>query len=61
GETDADVYEVEDILADRVNKNGINEYYIKWAGYDWYDNTWEPEQNLFGAEKVLKKWKKRKK
>ncbi|KAL2314754.1 Chromodomain protein Chp1 [Schizosaccharomyces pombe] len=61
GETDADVYEVEDILADRVNENGINEYYVKWAGYDWYDNTWEPEQNLFGAEKVLKKWKKRKK
>ncbi|EPX70621.1 chromodomain protein Chp1 [Schizosaccharomyces octosporus yFS286] len=55
-----DVYEVERILADRVNKSGKNEYYIKWVGYDSHDNTWEPEENLTGASMALKDWQKKK-
>ncbi|EPY51782.1 chromodomain protein Chp1 [Schizosaccharomyces cryophilus OY26] len=55
-----DVYEVERILADRINNFGENEYYIKWTGYDSYDNTWEPEENLIGASMALKDWQKRK-
>ncbi|WBW74623.1 chromodomain protein Chp1 [Schizosaccharomyces osmophilus] len=55
-----DVYEVERILADRVNISGKNEYYIKWVGYDSRDNTWEPEENLTGASMALKDWQKKK-
>ncbi|EEB08746.1 chromodomain protein Chp1 [Schizosaccharomyces japonicus yFS275] len=59
-EYDSDVYEVEHILDEKTDENGNTLYYIKWAGYEWYDNTWEPEANLVGADLALKDWKKRK-
>jgi transposase InsO family protein len=42
-------YEVERILAHRTRKAGrrkVQEYLIKWAGYDDSHNSWEPERNL---------------
>jgi hypothetical protein len=38
-------YPVENILAYRKNKN-IDEYLIKWEGYDESYNSWEPKKNL---------------
>ena len=38
-------YPVDSILAYRRNKN-IDEYLIKWEGYDESYNSWEPKKNL---------------
>ena len=38
-------YPVENILAYRKNKN-VDEYLIKWEGYDESYNSWEPKKNL---------------
>jgi hypothetical protein len=39
-------YDIETVLAGRLNKQGNPEYLIKWAGYDTTHNSWEPEGNL---------------
>jgi hypothetical protein len=42
-------YEVEKILADRTRKRGrrkIQEFLIKWKGYDSIHNSWEPKANI---------------
>ena len=52
-------YEVEHILSHRVVKRGRNrkyEYLIKWTGYGPEHNSWEPEVNLRGAQKVLEEY-----
>lgn len=38
-------YEIEDILDIKRNKKGYF-FLIKWKGYGYNDNTWEPERNL---------------
>lgn len=35
-------YEIERIVGRRV-KNGIEQYRVKWRGYSWQENTWEPK------------------
>jgi hypothetical protein len=46
-------YVVEAIEETRVAKGGKGrEYYVKWKGWDRSDNTWEPEANLEGNEKL---------
>lgn len=44
--SDENVYKVEKILQSRTNKKGNKEYLIKWLGYPYEDNTWEPEKNI---------------
>lgn len=34
-------YHIEQIVGKRV-RNGRTEYCVKWEGYDWDENTWEP-------------------
>lgn len=41
-----DEYELEEIIDHKVLDNGEVLYLIKWAGYDFSDNTWEPSENL---------------
>jgi len=49
-------YEVELILDKRV-VNGANEYLVKWKGWENdKDRTWEPEKNLKGSKKLIKKF-----
>ena len=52
-------FEVEFIMKHR-RKNAINEYFVRWRGYDSTFDTWEPEVNLEeGAEEVLRDYRKR--
>eukprot|EP00092_Neocalanus_flemingeri_P036324 GFUD01039546.1.p1 GENE.GFUD01039546.1~~GFUD01039546.1.p1 ORF type:complete len:744 (+),score=250.90 GFUD01039546.1:103-2232(+) len=49
-------YEVQLILEKRMI-NGVDEYLVKWKGWeDVGDRTWEPEGNLQGSEKLIKKF-----
>lgn len=53
-ETDDPVYEVESILGKRINPvNKKEEFLIKWRGWQWKDNTWEPIENLAGCEAAM--------
>jgi len=49
-------YEVERIVDKRV-VDGVTEYLVKWKGWEnEEDQTWEPEENLVGSEKLIKKY-----
>uniref|UniRef100_A0A8C9S8G5 Chromodomain protein, Y-like n=1 Tax=Scleropages formosus TaxID=113540 RepID=A0A8C9S8G5_SCLFO len=37
---------VERIIGKRRNKKGKTEYLVRWRGYDFEDDTWEPETHL---------------
>lgn len=39
------IYTAERILAKRT-KDGVTQYCIKWKGYKYQDNTWEPVENI---------------
>lgn len=43
---DGGEYEVEKIVSRRKTHLGATEYLVKWLGYPWSDNTWEPLANL---------------
>ena len=53
-------YEVEKVLDKRTKKGGKVEYLVKWRGFeDSDDNTWEPHENLEGAEAEIKKFEQK--
>ncbi|KAG7319566.1 hypothetical protein KOW79_016709 [Hemibagrus wyckioides] len=41
-----ELYEVERIVGKRKNKKGKMEYLVRWRGYTFEGDTWEPEANL---------------
>src|SRR3954463_2008038 len=46
---DKEEFEVEQILDKRIKRKGRGqwiEYLVKWKGYEDYDNSWEPIDNL---------------
>lgn len=47
------VFEVEKIIADRDDKEGGKEFFVKWMGYPWSHASWEPLINLAGAPELL--------
>ena len=49
-------YEVEAILSHKWLGRGYS-YLIKWKGYPSSDNSWEPEQNVVNAPKILSLYK----
>ena len=56
GDEEEPEYEVERIVDKRV-VDGVTEYLVKWKGWESEeDRTWEPEENLRGSEKLIKKY-----
>ena len=54
---DADVYEVEKILAHRSSNAGEGvEYLVKWKGYPSEANTWEPECQFIERKCIDNYW-----
>ncbi|KAE8980940.1 hypothetical protein PR001_g24148 [Phytophthora rubi] len=49
---EGDIYEVETILKEQGGR-----FYVKWAGYDSDENTWEPERNL--KPEMIKRFRNR--
>jgi RNase H-like domain found in reverse transcriptase/Reverse transcriptase (RNA-dependent DNA polymerase)/Integrase zinc binding domain/Chromo (CHRromatin Organisation MOdifier) domain/Retroviral aspartyl protease len=63
-----DMYEVEDILAERRiqrrdhgRRRTITQYLVKWSGYSTAEATWEPAEALRNAPDVLRRYKERRK
>ena len=51
-----DEYEVE-LIVDKREIGHVTEYLVKWKGWEKEeDRTWEPEENLVGSEKLIKKY-----
>ncbi|KAF8751888.1 hypothetical protein RHS01_08523 [Rhizoctonia solani] len=50
-------YKVEGIT-DAEERNGKWFFRVKWKGYGSEENTWEPQENLKNAEKILEKYEK---
>jgi hypothetical protein len=58
-----EMYEVEDILADRqIRKRGRSnlQYLVKWKGYSTAEATWEYATSLRGAAEIVRRYKARK-
>ncbi|KAH7924008.1 hypothetical protein BV22DRAFT_545137 [Leucogyrophana mollusca] len=49
-----EVYHVEVITQARINEDLEWEYYVKWGGYDSDANSWEPQENVQGCDRLLK-------
>ncbi|KAH7716468.1 chromo domain-containing protein [Aphelenchoides avenae] len=59
-EEEGEDFEVEAILGRRNTQTDQRQYFIKWKGYDDpSENTWEPEENLDGAQELLEEFKRR--
>jgi hypothetical protein len=55
-----DIYEVEEILDERLNQEGFWEYKIKWKGYPMEECTWEVAAQISRAAMSAYRNKKRK-
>jgi hypothetical protein len=55
-----DIYEVEKILTERRNQEGLWEYKIKWKGYPMEDCTWEVATQISRAAMAAYRRNKRK-
>ena len=53
-----DIYEVQRILDTRMHR-GERQYLVHWKGYQYYDATWEPENNLHGAKTLINEFWRR--
>ena len=49
GEEDGEFF-VEKVIKMRVNKVGMEEFLVQWAGYPLSEATWEPFEHLSGEE-----------
>ena len=49
GGEDGEFY-VEKVIKMRVNKVGMEEFLVQWAGYPLSEATWEPFEHLSGEE-----------
>jgi hypothetical protein len=47
------VYEVQRVLSHRYLATGVLEYFIAWEGFTDNERTWEPEENINGADNLI--------
>ena len=45
-------YEVAKIVDFKKKMSGKREFLVRWKGYTWEDDTWEPEENLDCVELI---------
>lgn len=50
---DEENYTIEKVLAKKYDSHGSALYFIKWKGYPYSDNTWEPLTNLALCEEAM--------
>ncbi|KAF9106876.1 hypothetical protein BGX27_008955 [Mortierella sp. AM989] len=60
-ESEDNVYEVESILAHKVNRAGKYQFRIKWKGFPLSKATWEEKECLDGCQDLLKDYAKKEK
>ncbi|KAG6911808.1 hypothetical protein DXG01_000055 [Tephrocybe rancida] len=41
------------VCSNAANSNDLQEYFVKWANYDSDANSWEPEENVAGCQRLL--------
>lgn len=54
-EGEGDVYDVERILAEKINEEDVHVYLVKWDGYPDEECTWEPAENFTDPD-ALREW-----
>ncbi|XP_051984940.1 chromodomain Y-like protein [Xyrauchen texanus] len=51
-----ELYEVERIVGKRKNKKGKTEYLVRWRGYGFEGDTWEPESHLSSCVEFIREF-----
>ncbi|XP_021968215.1 uncharacterized protein LOC110863264 isoform X1 [Folsomia candida] len=46
-------------IRDMKIENGKRYFLVKWSGYDEKDNSWEPEENMQGSQKLISEYTSR--
>lgn len=54
-EEEAGVYDVERILAEKIDDENVHIYLVKWDGYPDEECTWEPAENFTDPD-ALREW-----
>lgn len=49
-------YEIEKVVGKKFSEDGACFYLIKWNGYPWVKNTWEPESSVNHCKELLKQY-----
>ena len=49
---------MEAVLQERVVR-GKKQYLVRWKGYNSFDDTWEPEENLLNAKDAVAKFQRK--
>lgn len=49
----AEDYEVEAIIDDRITKDGVMEFKIRWKGYSPEDDTWQLKEDLVSLKFMI--------
>lgn len=47
---------VEELVAKKVDENGLVHYFVKWKNFSSANNTWEPVGNLCDCDKVIEEF-----
>jgi hypothetical protein len=52
-------YELEEIRGHKIDRNGKLRLLCHWRGYEDFDDTYEPEENLENSQEMLNAYKQR--